>query len=28
VLWICPTHYRLHDPGLPILPTQTEGSIC
>ncbi|MDQ6615480.1 MAG: ADP-ribosylation factor-like protein [Actinomycetota bacterium] len=28
VLWICPTHYRLHDPGLPVLPTQTESSSC
>ena len=19
-LWVCPTHYRVYDPGLPVLP--------
>jgi GTPase SAR1 family protein len=22
VLWVCPTHYREYDPGLPVLPKQ------
>ncbi len=23
-LWLCPTHYREYDPGLPVLPTSSD----
>jgi len=23
VLWVCPAHYKEHDPGLPVLPEQS-----
>ncbi len=24
-LWLCPTHYREYDPGLPVLPPPSPG---